>query len=131
MRFLRIMSENDDRTAERFRAVEQDKPAGSVEFAGGGVQGEGKAVDKDKVEDGGVGVVEVVGEGVEGDGKAVNEDGVEDGGVGVGGGEGGAADEVFVPNVVAVPRPYSDQAVNAMTADQAQAAVASGMLTVP
>ena len=87
MRFLRLMSENDDRTAERFRAV--DKPADNVEVVGKGVEGDGKAADEDGVEDGGVGVVEVVGEGVEGEGEAADEDGVGDGGVGVGGGEGG------------------------------------------
>ena len=77
------------------------------------------------------GSLEVFGEGAEGEGKAADEDGVGDGGVGVRGGEGGAAEEFVVPNVVAVPRSYSDQAVNAMTADQAQAALASGTLTVP
>ena len=51
--------------------------------------------------------------------------------MGVEGGEGGAADEVVVLNVVAEPRAYSNQAVNDMTADQAQATVASGTLTVP
>ena len=65
VRFLRIMSENEDRTAERSWAV--DKPEGSIE---------------------------VVGDSVEGEGKAADEDGVEDGGAGVGGGEGGAADGV-------------------------------------
>ena len=41
MRSLRIMSENDDRTAEWFRAV--DKPADSVEVVGEGVEGAGEA----------------------------------------------------------------------------------------
>ena len=51
MRFLRILSENGNRTAERSRAV--DKPGDSVE---GFEEGEGKAVDEDGVEDGGEGV---------------------------------------------------------------------------
>ena len=58
VRLLRIMGENDDRTAER---------------------------DEGGVEDGGVGVVEVAGEVVKGERKAADEGSVEDGGVGVGG----------------------------------------------
>ena len=54
MRFIRIISEDGDRTAERSRAV--GKPAGSVEVVGEGVEGEGKAADENSVEDGGVGV---------------------------------------------------------------------------
>ena len=68
MRFLRNMSENDDRTEERSRAVE--KPEGDVEV--------------------------------------------------VGGGEGEAADEEVVPNVVAESPSYTNQAINDMTKDQAR-----------
>ena len=41
-----------------------------------------------------------------------------------------AAEEV-VPNVVPGPRSYTNQEVNDMTPDQAQAAVARGLLTAP
>ena len=48
-------------------------------------------------------------------------------GVGVfGGGEGTAADEEVVPNVVAEPPSYTNQAANGITPDQAHAAVARG-----
>ena len=48
-----------------------------------------------------------------------------------GGREGKAADEEAVPNVVAEPTSYTNQAVNDVTPDQAHAAVARGLLTVP
>ena len=44
--------------------------------------------------------------------------------------KGEAADEEVVPNVVAEPPSYTNQAVSDMTPDQAHAAVARGLLTV-
>ena len=49
----------------------------------------------------------------------------------VGGGEGEAAYEEALPNVVAGPPSYTNQAVNDMFEDQAHAAVARGLVAVP